>query len=233
VAGQTAIQNRSLLTSLLGAGEKRGAVAVQEIATTDTISVTMLHHLRQRDPLTRILDVRTGGEFESAHIPSSYNVPLDTLVEHIDEFAGIDHPVVLVCQSGGRAGQAHKRLAAAGKTTLHVLDGGIDAWIAANGDLAHGQNQRWALDRQVRLMAGSVAIGSILVSKIMPRAKWTAAAVGAGLVYMAVTNSCPVSPYVAKLPYNHATPCDVDGVLEALSRVSQNGAERTVAPAWN
>lgn len=82
-------------------------------------------------------------------------------------------------------------------------------------------------------MAGSVAIGSILVSTIMPRAKWTAAAVGVGLVYMAVTNTCPVSPYVANLPYNRSTPCDVDGVLEALSRVSQDGAERTVAPARN
>ena len=91
-------------------------MAVQELPTTDTISVTMLHHLRQRDPLARILDVRTGGEFESAHIPTSYNVPLDTLVEHIDEFASIDHPIVLVCQSGGRASQARKRLTAAGKT---------------------------------------------------------------------------------------------------------------------
>jgi rhodanese-related sulfurtransferase len=195
-------------------------VAVQEIPMTDTISVTMLHHLRQRDPLTRILDVRTVGEFESAHIPSSYNVPLDTLVEHIDEFANVDHPIVLVCQSGGRAGQAHKRLAASGKTTLRVLDGGIDAWIAADGDLAHTQNQRWALDRQVRLMAGSVAIGSIVASKLAPQTKWLAAAVGAGLVYMAVTDACPVSPYVAKLPYNRTSPCDVDGVLEALRRAS-------------
>lgn len=195
-------------------------MAVQEVPTTDTISVAMLHHLRERDPLARILDVRTGGEFESAHIPGSYNVPLDTLVEHIDEFARIDRPIVLVCQSGGRAGQAHKRLAAAGKTTLHLLDGGMNAWMAANGDLAHGQKQRWAVDRQVRLMAGSVAIGSIFASKVLPRAKWMAAAVGAGLVYMAVTNTCPVSPYVARLPYNRTTPCDVDGVLEALRRAA-------------
>lgn len=69
-------------------------------------------------------------------------------------------------------------------------------------------------------MSGSVAIGSILASKFLPRAKWMAAAVGAGLVYMARTNTCPVSPYVAKLPYNRTAPCDVDGVLEALRRAS-------------
>lgn len=168
----------------------------------------------------RILDVRTGGEFESAHIPGSYNVPLDTLAEHIDEFAGIDHPIVLVCQSGGRANQARRRLADAGKTTLHVLEGGMAAWVAADGDLTHGQNRRWALDRQVRLMAGTTAIVSLLASKVLPGAKWVAAGVGTGLVYTAVTNTCPVSPLMAKLPYNRSEPCDVDGVLGALRRAA-------------
>ncbi len=195
-------------------------MGVLEIPTTDTISVTMLNHLREKDPFVRILDVRTGGEFECAHIPGSYNVPLDTLGEHVGEFASIDHPIVLVCQSGGRAGQARKRLADAGKKTLHVLDGGLNAWIAAEGELAYGEQQRWALDRQVRLGAGSVVIGSVIASNGLPKAKWMAAAVGAGLVYMAVSNTCPVSPYVAKLPYNRTKQCDVDGVLEALRRAS-------------
>lgn len=193
---------------------------IQEIPTTDTVSVTKLHHLRERDPLVRILDVRTAGEFECAYMPGSYNVPLDTLSEHVGEFAGIDHPIVRVCQSGGRGDQAQKRLVAAGKTTLHVLDGDLNAWIAADGQLAYGQKEKWALDRQVRLMAGSVAIAGIAVSPVLPKAKWIAGTVGGGLVYMAVTSTCPVSPYVVKLSYNRAAPCDVDGVLEALRRAS-------------
>jgi len=53
---------------------------------------------------------------------------------------------------------------------------------------------------------------------VVPWTKWFAAAVGVGLVYMAVTDTCPVSPLMAKLPYNRTDPCDVEGVLAALDR---------------
>ena len=33
----------------------------------------------------RVLDVRTAGEFETAHIAGAYNVPLDLLQEHREE----------------------------------------------------------------------------------------------------------------------------------------------------
>jgi len=92
----------------------------------DTIDVATFRQL-QKDPMVRVLDVRSGGEFESAHIPGSYNVPLDTLVEHVGEFVLVEDPVVLVCQSGSRAGQARERLAAEGKSMLHILDGGMNA----------------------------------------------------------------------------------------------------------
>jgi len=183
----------------------------------DTIDVATLRQLRHDDPLLRILDVRNGGEFETAHIPGSYNVPLDTLVEHVDEFAQVEHPVVLVCQSGGRASRARTRLASAGKDTLHLLEGGINAWTASNGEVVEGHRPRWALDRQVRLAAGAVAVAGVLASSVVPKAKWMAAGVGVGLVYMAIADNCPVSPLMAKLPYNRTDPCDVDTVLTALN----------------
>ncbi len=92
---------------------------------TDVINAATLRQLRSQDPDIRILDVRTGGEFETVHIPGSYNVPLDTLGEHVRDLADVEHPVVLVCQSGGRATQAHGQLTSAGKDTLHILEGGI------------------------------------------------------------------------------------------------------------
>ena len=46
--------------------------------------------LAAADPLVRIIDVRTGGEFETMHIPGSFNVPLDTLDEHARDLA-TDH----------------------------------------------------------------------------------------------------------------------------------------------
>jgi rhodanese-related sulfurtransferase len=192
-------------------------MSVDVMPVADTIDVAMLQQLRRHSPLVRVLDVRMGGEFESAHIPGSYNVPLDTLVEHLDEFARVEDPIVLVCQSGSRATQARARLASAGKRTLHVLDGGMNAWMASNGEVTRGDKQRWALDRQVRLLAGTVALASVLASTVVPKAKWLAGGVGVGLVYVAITDTCPITPFMAKLPYNRADPCDVAGVLAALN----------------
>jgi len=182
----------------------------------DRIDVATLDAMRQRDSGTRILDVRTAGEFETAHIPGSYNVPLDTLVEHLGEFSSVEHPVVLVCQSGGRATQARDKLSSEGKASLHVLEGGLNAWIAADKDLTRSETARWALDRQVRLGAGAVAVGGILASVFVPWTKWLAGGVGLGLLYMAATDTCPVSPLMAKLPFNRAAPCDVEAVLAAV-----------------
>ncbi len=62
-----------------------------------------------------VIDVRSPAEFGTAHIAGSYNVPLDLLGEHAEQFAArLDRHVVLVCQSGSRAAQAEQRLAGVG-----------------------------------------------------------------------------------------------------------------------
>lgn len=182
---------------------------------TDTISAAELRTLRDGDPAVRILDVRTGGEFETVHIPGSYNVPLDTLGEHVVDLADVSHPVVLVCQSGGRATQAHGALREAGKERLHILEGGMTAWQAAGGDVAHGDIERWAMDRQVRLVAGSLALAGVVASVAVPKAKWLAAGVAGGLVFSAVSNTCAMANVLGRLPYNRAN-CDIQGALDGL-----------------
>lgn len=188
------------------------------IPTADRIGADQLRQLRNEDPDLRILDVRTGGEFETVHIPGSYNVPLDTLGEHARDLADIEHPVVLVCQSGGRASQAHEKLSTAGKTTLHILDGGIGAWQSSGGDVATGDTNRWPMDRQVRLVAGALALFAVAISIFVPKAKWLAGGVGAGLAYSAVSDSCAMAAVLSKLPYNRTDRCDIAGVLNDLNR---------------
>mgnify|MGYP004006685887 FL=1 len=183
---------------------------------TDVIDVTQLQQLQLEDPAIRILDVRTGGEFENSHIPGSYNVPLDTLGEHVRDLADVEHPVVLVCQSGGRASQAHEKLTEAGKATLHILEGGMTSWQAAGGDLTVGNTTRWAMDRQVRFVAGIFAIVAVVASIFVPGLEWIAAGVGAGLAYSAVSNTCAMAAVLAKLPYNRTNACDITGILEEL-----------------
>lgn len=183
---------------------------------TTTIHASELRHLRQADPELRILDVRTGGEFESVHIPGSYNVPLDTLAEHVARVADLEHPVVLVCQSGARASTAQAHLNRAGKSNLRVLEGGIGGWMAVGGETAKGR-ETWALDRQVRGVAGSIVLASILTSVTFPRFRYVAGGVGFGLAFSAVTNTCALGMLLGKLPYNRGPRCDLDGVLSQLT----------------
>jgi rhodanese-related sulfurtransferase len=185
------------------------------IPDVDVIDVAGLQRL-VRESTVRILDVRTGGEFESVHIPGSFNVPLDTLAEHVADLAGVEHPVVLVCQSGGRATQAHGKLRDAGKQRLHILEGGMGAWRAAGGDVIEGASGRWAMERQVRFTAGSIVLAGVLASIFVPRAKWLAGAVAGGLVFSAATDTCAMGDVLAKLPYNQGDKCDIAGVLDEL-----------------
>ena len=165
----------------------------------------------------RVLDVRTPAEFESAHIPGAYNVPLDTLGEHAAELERhVSEPVVLVCRSGARATQACERLAAAGMGNLHLLRGGIQSWDDGRRPVRRGR-QRWDLERQVRLVAGGIVLGAIVGSVAVPALTFVAGFVGAGLTVAALTNSCVMGSLLAKLPYNRNAGCDVDAVVKQLT----------------
>jgi rhodanese-related sulfurtransferase len=164
----------------------------------------------------RLIDVRTPAEFEAVHIPGAYNVPLDTLKEHREEIARhLDEDVVLVCRSGQRATQAKEALATAGLPNLHLLDGGMQAWQAAGGEVRRGK-QKWDLERQVRLVAGTVVLGSILASIRVPGTKWLAAALGGGLTAASLTNTCAMGAALSKLPYNRGASMDPADAIAQL-----------------
>ncbi|MGB3762337.1 MAG: rhodanese-like domain-containing protein [Ornithinimicrobium sp.] len=172
------------------------------------------HHAPQE---LLVLDVRSPAEFESAHIKGSYNVPLGTLTEHRDEVVRhLDRDVVLVCRSGARARQAETALTDTGPANLHVLDGGIAAWQAAGHRVVRGA-PRWDLERQVRLVAGSIVVGSVLTSTIVPGAKWVAGGIGSGLTIAALSNSCLMGTMLSKLPYNREADPDPQQLIAALA----------------
>ncbi|MEU5906790.1 rhodanese-like domain-containing protein [Micromonospora sp. NPDC047527] len=185
--------------------------------TPASLDVPALQHLIATGNAPRLIDVRTPAEFESAHIPGSYNVPLDLLREHRDELrAHLDEQVVLVCRSGQRAAQAEQALTSAGLPHLRVLTGGITAWQAARAPVTTG-TPRWDLERQVRLVAGSIVLAAVLVSTLVEPAKWIAAFVGAGLTVAALTNTCAMGMLLAKLPYNRGPRTNLDQVASTLA----------------
>jgi rhodanese-related sulfurtransferase len=172
-----------------------------------------------------ILDVRTPAEFETAHIDGSYNVPLDVLNDHGSEVAErLDqgHDVVLVCRSGQRAAQAADLLRSTGVSGGSVLENGIADWEGRGFEVNRGI-QRWDLERQVRLVAGSIVLSSVLGSVAIPRLKWLAAAIGAGLSYAAISNTCAMGTALSKLPYNRGATTDAETVLSRLAERSSAG----------
>ena len=169
------------------------------------------------NPRTRLLDVRTPGEFEAEHIAGAYNVPLDTLGEHGPEIrSGVNDPVVLVCRSGQRARKAEEALTTAGMTNLFVLDGGMTSWVAANQPVRRGE-PRMSLERQVRIAAGILAAtGGFLALFVNPWFAALPAFVGSGLVFAGITDTCTMGMLIARLPHNKPASCDVPAMVQAL-----------------
>ncbi|MCU0259875.1 MAG: rhodanese-like domain-containing protein [Ilumatobacteraceae bacterium] len=183
--------------------------------TDRRVSAMQLDALLSSDPSVRLLDVRTSGEFEAGHIAGAHNVPLDLLADHVRAVATTDANVVLICQSGARAAKAEEALAGAGMCNLKVLDGGMNSWMAS-GRPVEIAKERWSLERQVRLVAGSIVLTSILASLKWPKARFLAGGIGAGLTFAAVSNTCAMGMMLAKLPYNRGAQCDIDAVVREL-----------------
>jgi rhodanese-related sulfurtransferase len=167
---------------------------------------------------TRLLDVRTPGEYAAAHIGGADNVPLDSLPELAVEIrAAVAAPVVVVCQSGMRARKAEAALRASGMTNLHVLDGGVNGWVAAWHPVVRGA-KKLSLERQVRIAAGGLAaMGGLLALLVDPLFGIVPAIVGTGLVFAGITDTCGMAMLLSRLPYNRPVSCDVGAVVRALT----------------
>ncbi|MFF0558628.1 rhodanese-like domain-containing protein [Streptomyces sp. NPDC004266] len=190
------------------------------MSTTPALTPAALHRLVQEGRAPRLLDVRTPGEFRTAHIPGSYNVPLNTLIEHRAELLPhLDGDVVLVCRSGQRAARAEEVLAGAGLPDLRVLEGGVVAWETAGSPVERGP-ERWDMERQVRLVAGSIVLATGLVGVFVPGAHLIGTAIGAGLTYAALSNSCAMGVLLSRLPYNRGPRTDVRTVIAGLRSTS-------------
>lgn len=182
-----------------------------------TISPAELDRLLDSSSPPRVLDVRTPAEYETAHIAGSHNVPLDVLRARRSEIAEQlkQVEVVLVCKSGQRAAKAGGLLRDAGLPSGRVLENGITGWQGEGRAVDRGR-QRWELERQVRLVAGSIVLSSVIGSVALPKLKWLAAAIGGGLTFAAVSDTCAMASALSRLPYNRGADTDADSVVAKL-----------------
>ncbi|WP_432129335.1 rhodanese-like domain-containing protein [Streptomyces sp. bgisy082] len=168
-----------------------------------------------------VIDVRTPGEFAGGHLPGALNIPLDRLESALPEIraAAGRGEVLVVCASGARSENACRTLAEHGVAAA-TLAGGTGAWAAGGHDLHRpggGPRASWAMERQVRLTAGSVVLLGLLLGLLVhPAFQLLSAGIAAGLVLSAVTDTCGMAVVLGKLPHNRPRPADLEATLAAL-----------------
>ncbi|MEU6674976.1 rhodanese-like domain-containing protein [Streptomyces sp. NPDC046925] len=168
-----------------------------------------------------VIDVRSPGEYASGHLPGAHNIPLGDLHQALPELkaAAARGELLMVCASGNRSATAGTELAAA-DIPAATLVGGTTAWAAQGHPLqpSEGAPAGWAMERQVRLAAGSLVVLGLAAGTRFKGARWLAAGIGAGLVFSAVTNTCGMAAALTRLPHNRPRPADLSATLEALQQ---------------
>lgn len=191
--------------------------ALDSVASPRTIDVTALRAELATNPDTLLVDVRTPAEFQAASIDGAVNLPLDQVDAHLRRIVhDAGGRLVLVCQSGARAARAAQALVGAGLDDVAVLDGGMNGWVVAGAPVRRSEGATWAPERQVRLVAGGLVAASVIGSLRLPRLRFLAGGVGAGLVVAALTDSCLMGRLLMTLPYNRRGEVDVEQVMQRL-----------------
>ena len=96
-------------------------VEIESISVDDVKEI--VDNYSKYDNVT-IIDVRSVAEYESGHIKSAINLPLD-IIENID--IPRDNKVIVYCQSGRRSNQAAIKLLGLGYENIYDM-GGIINW---------------------------------------------------------------------------------------------------------
>lgn len=145
-----------------------------------------------------LIDVREPGEFAGERLPGSLNIPLSRLDAEASRLPK-DKPLVLLCRSGRRSQEAARKLGELGFSDVRILNGGL----LCCGGLEKGPGGVWAMERQVRMAAGTLVLLGAALGWLAHPAFWLlSAGVGAGLVYSAATDTCGMAAVLARMPWN-------------------------------
>ena len=163
---------------------------------------------RKASGAVELIDVRTPAEYNGLHADGAENHPLDQLDPAAimqGRNGDADQPLYLICQMGGRSMKACEKFVAAGYTNVVNVSGGTTLWHEHGLPVVKGKRQVIAIDRQVRIAAGSlVLLGVVLAAAVLPQ--WIGLAlagfIGAGLVFSGVTNTCGMASVLAMMPWN-------------------------------
>jgi rhodanese-related sulfurtransferase len=148
-----------------------------------------------------ILDVRESVEFANGHIFGCQSFPLQALGQRAPELPK-DRSIVTVCKLGVRSGQAALKLRELGFPHVECLAGGMTEWKKAGLPVEEEAGAPWALERQVRFVAGALIALSLGLSYFWFPAIVLAWLVSGGLIIAAMTDTCAMGMLLTKMPWN-------------------------------
>ncbi len=70
-----------------------------------------------------LIDIREVSEYKGGHVPTAKNIPASQLVNQPDQYMNKEETYHIICQSGGRSGQATSILSKLGYKVVDVTGG--------------------------------------------------------------------------------------------------------------
>lgn len=185
------------------------------------ISPIELKSLYDQNPDLELIDVRTPIEFREIHVEFARNMPLDSLQpKQVMANRDPSQPLYVICRTGNRGEMATRRFMEQGFENVINVDTGTQGCEAAGLPVIHGK-KAVSLERQVRIAAGFlVLIGTILGATVSPYFYILAGAVGAGLAFAGITDTCAMGMLLARMPWNRVAG---DTATPACSDSSKTG----------
>lgn len=151
-----------------------------------------------------LIDVREPVEHAEEHIVGAKLIPLGQL-DHRSQEIDRNAPVVVMCRSGKRGGEALRKIQAMGITNVRNLEGGILAWKSDGHPVEKSRGNAMPLMQQVQLTIGlGVLSGAILALTVHPNWVFLCAFFGAGLTMAGTTGWCGLAILMSKMPWNRA-----------------------------
>lgn len=179
------------------------------------ITPAEFNQLRAKDPNVLLIDVRSPGEFRSRHVTGAVNIPLESLSAgairaailtnnpNADTSAAAKKRICLICERGNRSKKGCEKLLEEKEITeVHTVLGGTQACAEAGLPLTVGKGSI-AMERQVRIAAGSLVILGVVFSWIFnPSWCLLSVFVGGGLVFSGITDTCGMARVLSFMPWN-------------------------------
>ncbi|MGA2916477.1 MAG: MBL fold metallo-hydrolase [Sedimentisphaerales bacterium] len=184
------------IDNIIRVNQKGQATMLEMISPRQALSLV------EKNPQTKLLDVRSALEFSQVHIEKSINIPIDTLSGRIGELSRSGQNYIVFCMAGIRSPMAADMLIQAGINSVKVMEGGIARWQKEKLPVVKGRGGI-SLERQVRIIAGSLVLTGIIQAALLHWAFiFISVFVSCGLIFAGLTDNCLMGMLLMKLTYN-------------------------------